>query len=182
MNMNKNYDMNGNVPERGVDLVEDNNNHEHIALVVVSPPGEIDKISQLCKKEEQQFMALMNCHILRGEEDHRRFEECSIRTMDDLRMLQSSDLTLLFPAPRDFMIRRRLGYIMEYLQKYRTTMERNQSLQLQNMTMQMIIDSLCHSNKQRHWCSMVLDSPMVILSILWLVIICITGYFLTHGQ
>jgi hypothetical protein len=104
MNMNKSYDMNDNVPEREVDFVEDNNNREHIALVVVRPPGKIDKISQLRKKEEQQFMAVMNCHILRGEEDRRRFEECTIRTMDDLRMLQSSDLTLLFPAPQDFMI------------------------------------------------------------------------------
>ena len=177
----KNHDL-----ERRVELVENNNNNnnnhnnlEHIALVVVSPPGEHDKFSQWREREEQEFMAIMSRHIFRGNEDRRRFEECSIRTMNDLRMLQRSDLILLFPSTQDFMIRRRLSYIMEYLQKHPTTNQRNQSLQLQNMTMQMIIDSLC---QQRHWCLILLDSPMILFSLIWLMIICITGYFLTRGQ
>ena len=180
MNIINNRNMDGNVIDGGVEFLE-NNYQEHVALVV-TPVGGNDKISQWREMEEQQFIAIMTRHIFRGEEDRCRFEDCSIRTMDDLRMLQNSDMTVLFPAPKDFMIRRRLSYIMEYLKKYQTKMETNQSIQMQNMTIQMIIDSLCHQNKLKHWCFTFLDLPIIILFILWLIIICLTGYFLSHGQ
>lgn len=182
-NMYNERNMDGNIIERGVELVEnDNQNQEHIALVVVTPPEGNNKISKWREMEDQEFIAIMTRHIFRGEEDRRRFEECSIRTMDDLRMINISDMTVLFPAPRDFMIRRRLGYIIEYLKKYGAAMEKNQSLQLQDMTMQMIIDSLCHPRKRKHWCFILLDLPILFLFILWLIILCVTGYFLTRGQ
>ena len=152
-----------------VDLLntnKNNTNEDHVALVMVAPS--LKGNDDYGRKEEQEFMAIMTRLLFRNGEDRRRFEEYFIRSIDDLRMLDSSELLLLFPEPRDVVIQRRLTFIIKYLQMYRKKMETIHSLQMKNMTMSKIIAMVEDPSQAdpafhpKGWCGMSQESELIL--------------------